>query len=167
MAPPKKLTKYQNISTVQTSVQRDKGGGEAYSFALPPRAIVQLTEADVELTKDRCSPRDRNPFDMGLVKAIPSNMSVHPEVTDEPTRFDAQRVQTAMVDGTLAEVEEMLANAQDMGHMVMFDRSLMSVSKNMPEAKVNDLEQAMSDRRTAIASEAKRRGQTLDNQIRG
>lgn len=167
MAAPKKTTKYQNISTMQTSVMRESSSGDAKSFALAPRAIVALTPDDVELTKDRCSPREQNCFDMGLVKAIPAGKSEHPDLGPSPKRMDAHTITNAMVEGTVDDVEALVATAQDMGHMVAFDRALQSVRQGMPETKIDAIDEVMTERRTEIAKEAKKRGQKLDAQIRG
>jgi hypothetical protein len=162
-----KSKRYQNISTMATSVMRENRRGEPMPVMLAPRAIVQLTDDDVELTKDRSQSRERNPFDMGLVAEIPAGKDQHPDAPSVPPRFDGGRIQQIMLEGTIDELRELLERAQDVGHVVVFDRALAATRKNMPEARLNDIEQAITDRRTEIASDTRRRGERLDAVIRG
>lgn len=162
-----KAKRYQNISTLSTAVLRDNGRGEPISQPVAPRGIVTLTQDDVEMTKDRHSPRERNPFDMGLIVEIPAGKTEHPDAPPVPARFDASRIQQIMLEGTMAELEEQLARTQDTGHMLVFDRALMVTGKNMPEARLNQIEQLVTDRRAELARETERKGRQLDAMLKG
>jgi hypothetical protein len=130
--------RYQNISTMTTSVVKKSANGEFKSATMKPGQIIHVDEQDIEMTKDSYNPRENNPFDRGFVALIPEGKTTHPKapkLNRNPSPKQAQEAVKAGVD----EAKAVISKIQDYRGLTIMRRALDAERKALSDSQFSEI----------------------------
>jgi hypothetical protein len=141
------MKRYQNISTVTTSVVKKSAGGDFKTLTVKPGQVIHVNDDDIEMTKDSYNPRTANPFDRGFIASIPDGKTEHPnapKLTKNPTLKQAQ---SAIREGT---IKKTLANITDHRGLVMVRRALESERKAISDSQFSEIDRMIDKQQDKV-----------------
>jgi hypothetical protein len=156
-----KEKRFQNISTMITSVQKDGKPRQ-----LNPRATVTLTDDDIAETRDASMDPAMNPFDLGLVAEIPAGENEHPDAPAQHKKLSAAQVKAFVTESPLAECIAAIEGLPDTGAMQSFKVALNEEHERIPVERARLIEDALDDLGGELAKQNKRLQQTYDDKFR-
>jgi len=138
-----KGTRYQNISTMVTSVLQNGN-----PRTLKPRMIISLSDDDVQETIDAYEDPDRNPFKIGLIETVPDGSLNHPEAPDAHKKLNPEQLKEMVSEGTIDDIERFILSLPDTGGIQTMHRVMIDLGDTLNKKRrqiVEDLVDARAD----------------------
>lgn len=140
------MKRYQNISTVTTSLMRKGASGEFKNETVRPGQIFTLTEDDISMTKDAYRPRENNPIDRKFIVEIPKGEDTHPDAPVLKRNPTVKQAADAMRSG-VEDVAKVLAGIIDFRGLVIMRRALDQEREALTDSQFRDIDRLI-DRRS-------------------
>jgi len=121
--------RYQNISPIQVSILKERQG-EMKSKSIPPGRVVDMTDDEIQASKDSHIRREDNPFDRGMMKEIPEGESEHPEKIDLGRHISKTEAERLFLDVDYREVKKSVKQVMDKAGITKLRRLVMMMEED-------------------------------------
>ena len=155
--------RYQNVSHILVSVQKDAGRGHK-SVALTPGATVKLTEDDVQASIDVYK-SGKDPFGRGFVKQIPEGQQDHPEKPNLGKHPNTKKTEEVFHEGSMQDVKSLINMVGDIAGITKLRRVLSVVEPDISKKREREIDVLIDRKHEKVEREYDRLKSKYDEKL--